>query len=134
MGPNAVRGQGVGPLGFTMTLFQLLTTAAGYDPAKGPGSSCMADDASGQCVVRWGPGNGTKAVASVVLIANGISFAMMTLIFTTVGSAADYGTFGQYLLLVVTIVCWGAQFACMALTGRFACAHCYLSSGLMPVN
>ena len=133
MGPNAVRGQGVGPLGFTMTLFQLLTTEAGYDPVNGPGSSCTADDASGQCVVRWGP-NRTKAVASVVLIANGISFAMMTLIFTTVGSAADYGTFGRYLLLVVTIVCWGAQFACMALTGRFACAHCHPSSGLMPVN
>jgi hypothetical protein len=107
--------QGVGPLGFTMTLFQLLTTHAGYDPVKGPGSSCTASDASGQCVIKWG--NGTKAVASVVLIANGISFAIMTAIFTTIGSAADYGKFGRYLLLVVTVICWGAQFACMALTG-----------------
>ena len=102
-------------MGFTMTLFQLLTTNAGYDPIKGPGSSCTASDASGQCVVQWG--GGTKAVASVVLIANGISFAIMTAIFTTIGSAADYGNFGRYLLLVVTIICWGAQFACMALTG-----------------
>ena len=102
-------------MGYTMTLFQLLTTNAGYDPVKGPGSSCTASDASGQCVVKWG--GGTKAVASVVLIANGISFAIMTAIFTTIGSAADYGNFGRYLLLVVTIICWGAQFACMALTG-----------------
>ena len=106
--------QGVGPLGLTMTLFQLLTTKAGYDPVRGPGSSCTASDASGQCVVKWG--SGTKAVASVVLIANGISFAIMTAIFTTIGSAADYGKFGRYLLLVVTVICWGAQFSCMALT------------------
>lgn len=106
---------GVGPLGYTMTLFQMLTNAAGYDPVKGPGSSCTASDASGQCVVPWG--SGTMAVASVVLIANGISFAVMTLLFTTIGSAGDYGTFGRYLLLVVTVICWAAQFACMALTG-----------------
>jgi hypothetical protein len=98
-----------------MTLFQMLTNAAGYDPVKGPGSSCTASDASGQCVVPWG--SGTMAVASVVLIANGISFAVMTLLFTTIGSAGDYGTFGRYLLLVVTVICWAAQFACMALTG-----------------
>ncbi|KAF8338471.1 MFS general substrate transporter [Amanita rubescens] len=106
--------QGVGPLGLTMTLFQLLTTQAGYDPVRGPGSSCTASDTSGQCVVRWG--SRTKAVASVVLIANGISFAIMTAIFTTIGSAADYGKFGRYLLLAVTVICWGAQFSCMALT------------------
>ncbi|CAK5263395.1 unnamed protein product, partial [Mycena citricolor] len=40
----------------------------------------------------------------------------MTLIFTTIGSAADYGTFGRWLLLAVTVVCWGAQFGSMALT------------------
>ncbi|KXN81849.1 Autophagy-related protein 22-1 [Leucoagaricus sp. SymC.cos] len=105
---------GVGPLGFSMTLFQSLATAAGYDPVKGPGSSCLASDASGQCVLPWA--GGTKAVASIVLIANGVSFAIMTLIFTTIGSAADYGTFGKWLLFVVTVICWAAQFANMSLT------------------
>ncbi|KAF8958500.1 MFS general substrate transporter [Flammula alnicola] len=105
---------GVGPLGFSMTLFQSLAFAAGFDPVKGPGSSCSAADASGQCVLPWA--GGTKAVSSVVLIANGISFAVMTLIFTTIGSAADYGTFGRWLLLVVTCICWAAQFAEMSLT------------------
>jgi hypothetical protein len=61
-------------MGFAMTLFQLLATAAGFDPVKGPGSDCSAPDASGQCVVPWG--HGTKAVSSVVLIANGVSFAV----------------------------------------------------------
>jgi len=40
----------------------------------------------------------------------------MTAIFTTVGSAADYGTFGRWLLFVITCICWAAQFASMSLT------------------
>ncbi|KAI0941397.1 hypothetical protein AcW1_004878 [Taiwanofungus camphoratus] len=105
---------GVGPNGYSMTLFQSLANAAGYDPVAGPGSSCTAADASGKCVLPWG--KGTKSVNSVVLVANGVSFAVMTMIFTTIGSAADYGTFGRWLLLVITVICWGSQFASMALT------------------
>ena len=40
----------------------------------------------------------------------------MTAIFTTVGSAADYGTFGRWLLFIITCICWAAQFASMSLT------------------
>lgn len=69
-----------------MTLFQKLAFSAGYDPVAGPGSPCDADDASGQCVLPWG--NGTKAVSSVVLVANGVSFAVMTAIFTTIGAVS----------------------------------------------
>ncbi|KAJ8519663.1 hypothetical protein ONZ45_g3385 [Pleurotus djamor] len=105
---------GVGPLSYSMTLFQSLAFAAGFDPIRGPGSSCSGEGSSGQCVLPWA--GGTKAVSSVVLIANGVSFAVMTLIFTTIGSAADYGTFGRWLLFVVTCVCWAAQFSSMALT------------------
>ncbi|TFK46944.1 MFS general substrate transporter [Heliocybe sulcata] len=105
---------GVGPNGYSLTLFQSWATAAGYDPVFGPGSSCNAPDASGQCVVPWG--SGVRAVSSVVLVANGLCFAVMTLIFTTIGSAADYGTFGRWLLLFMTVVCWAAQFGSMALT------------------
>ncbi|KAJ6458670.1 autophagy-related protein 22-like protein [Mycena vitilis] len=105
---------GVGPNGYSMTLFQSLAFAAGYDPIAGPGSSCSADTASGQCVLPWG--SGTKSVTSIVLVANGVSFAIMTMIFTTIGSAADYGTFGRWLLFIITIICWAAQFSSMALT------------------
>jgi hypothetical protein len=73
-----------------MTLFQSLATAAGFDPVAGPGSSCTGSGSSGHCVLPWA--GGTKAVSSVVLIANGVSFAVMTAIFTSLGSAADYGT------------------------------------------
>ncbi|KAG2013133.1 hypothetical protein CC2G_010073 [Coprinopsis cinerea AmutBmut pab1-1] len=105
---------GVGPLGFSMTLFQSLAYGAGYDPVKGPAFPCTAENASGQCVVPWG--GGTKSVASVVLIANGVSFGVMALIFTTIGSAADFGSFGKWLLLTMTCICWASQYASMSLT------------------
>ncbi|TFY67506.1 hypothetical protein EVG20_g3925, partial [Dentipellis fragilis] len=117
---------GVGPNGYAMTLFQSLATSAGYDPTRGPGSSCLDDAASGQCVLPWG--KGTKSVSSIVLVANGICFAIMTMIFTTIGSAADYGTFGRWLLLVVTVICWGAQFASMSLTCKRPLAYEYWTS------
>jgi hypothetical protein len=56
---------------YSLALFQYLATSAGYDPVAGPGSSCSAQ---GQCVVPWA--GGTKNVNSVVLIANGVSFAV----------------------------------------------------------
>ena len=64
-----------------MTLFQSWATDAGFDPVAGPGSSCIADNASGQCVVPWGTGRATKSVSSVALVANGVSFAVCRLIF-----------------------------------------------------
>ncbi|KIJ31434.1 hypothetical protein M422DRAFT_185927 [Sphaerobolus stellatus SS14] len=105
---------GVGPLGYSMTLFQSLATGAGFDSSLGPGHPCTAATSSSQCLLPWG--KGTKSVSSVVLVANGVSFAIMTALFTTIGSAADYGSFGRWLLFVLTIICWGAQFASMSLT------------------
>ncbi|KLO05189.1 MFS general substrate transporter [Schizopora paradoxa] len=105
---------GVGPIGYSMTLFQSLATSAGFDPTRGPGSSCTDAGASGQCVLPWG--KGTKSISSIVLVANGLSFAVMTLIFTTIGSAADYGNFGKWLFFAMTVICWAAQFASVSLT------------------
>jgi len=102
---------GVGPVSWSMTLFQSLATSAGWDPSQGPGSTCTTSE---QCVLPWG--SGTKSVSSVVLVANGLSFAIMTILFTTFGSAADYGTLGRWLLPVATVICWAAQFASMILT------------------
>ena len=51
----------------------------------------------------------------------------MALMFTTIGSAADYGRFGRWLLLVVTVICWAAQFASMSLTSA-------LLSALLPLS
>lgn len=79
--PHSSRGRGISAygspciiLGYSMTLFQSLANAAGYDPVRGVGTSCSDADASGQCVLPWG--SGTKSVSSVVLVANGVSFAV----------------------------------------------------------
>jgi hypothetical protein len=48
--------------------------AAGYDPVRGPGTSCLDSGASGKCVLPWR--GGTMAVSSVTLLANGLSFAV----------------------------------------------------------
>lgn len=39
----------------------------------------------------------------------------MTVIFVWFGSAADYGSFGRWLLLVLTVVCWILQYGMMAI-------------------
>ena len=59
---------------YATTIFQSLATAAGYDTVHGPGSFCLGPGASGKCVLPCG--GGTKAVSSVVLLANGLSFAV----------------------------------------------------------
>lgn len=38
----------------------------------------------------------------MVLIANGISFGVMTLLFTTIGSCADYGNWNKWILIAAT--------------------------------
>ncbi|KAF8261788.1 MFS general substrate transporter [Lactarius quietus] len=105
---------GLGPQIYSLTLFQGLATAAGYDPVRGPGSSCLIPGASGKCVLPWG--SGTKSVSSIVLIANGVSFAIMTLFYATLGPVADYRMIGRWLLIISTTICWAAQFASMSLT------------------
>lgn len=69
-----------GPKDAVLLLFQQLATAAGYDPVRGPGSSCLGSGASGKCVLPWG--SGTRSVNSIVLLANGISFAVSRILYT----------------------------------------------------
>ncbi|KAH9018890.1 MFS general substrate transporter [Lactarius pseudohatsudake] len=95
-----IGNNGLGPQGYSLTLFQGLATAAGYDPVRGPGSSCRGQEPSRECVLPWG--SGTKAIMTLVLI--------------VIGPAADYRMFGNWLLLISTVICWAAQFASMSLT------------------
>jgi len=39
----------------------------------------------------------------------------MTVLFVWLGSAADYGSFGRWLLLALTVVCWALQYGMMAI-------------------
>ncbi|KAH8892866.1 hypothetical protein GQ53DRAFT_718477 [Thozetella sp. PMI_491] len=89
---------GVGPNAYSATLFQNYLTQAGF----------TADD--GTIMLDFG---GVKPVSSVILIINGISFAIMTLFFTTIGSCADYGNWNKWILIAATVVCWASQFGWM---------------------
>lgn len=102
---------GVGPGSYSQALFQSALNGDGWDPSISPiqKGNCT----TGGCVVAWG--SGTKSVASVVLIANGICFAVMTVMFVSLGSAADYGNFGRWLLLVLTVICWVFQYCMMSI-------------------
>ena len=111
--PTLTIYQGTGP-NFAQILFQSLATSAGYDPVTGPGSSCTGPSASGKCVLPWG--SGTKPVASVFLVANGVGFATVTVFLTTISSIGDYGNFGRWILFATTIICWASLYACLALT------------------
>lgn len=39
----------------------------------------------------------------------------MTVLFVSLGSAADYGSFGRWLLLVLTVICWAFQYGFMGI-------------------
>lgn len=39
----------------------------------------------------------------------------MTVLFVGFGSAADYGSFGRWLLLLLTVICWAFQYGMMGI-------------------
>jgi hypothetical protein len=99
---------GVGPGSYSQALFQSSLNGAGHIP--GTDQDCTA---TSQCVVPWA--GGTRSVSSVVLIANGLCFTFMTLMFVWLGSAADYGSFGRWLLLALTVIAWVFQYGFMSI-------------------
>ncbi|KAI7339266.1 hypothetical protein KC315_g1311 [Hortaea werneckii] len=79
----------------------------------------------------WGPSNTTlrfagseRTINSIILLCNGISFAIQIVIFDTLtnnlaplplrqlilGSYADFGTFRPNILIVLTLIAWGIGF------------------------
>ncbi|APA15368.1 hypothetical protein sscle_14g101380 [Sclerotinia sclerotiorum 1980 UF-70] len=102
---------GVGPANYSQTLFQSALNNAGWDPAITPIK--IGNCATGGCVIPWG--YGTRSVSSVVLLANGICFTIMTLIFVVFGSVADYSNFGRWILLFLTVVGWVFQYGMIAI-------------------
>ncbi|KAF9889024.1 hypothetical protein FE257_008001 [Aspergillus nanangensis] len=101
---------GVGPRSYTQALFQWALNGAGWQPGTNPRKPCTD---SSPCVVPWA--GGARSISSVVLIADGLSFTVMAVIFVWLGSAADYGSFGRWLLLSLTVICWSLQYGMMAI-------------------
>ncbi|KAI9758886.1 MAG: hypothetical protein M4579_002770 [Chaenotheca gracillima] len=51
-----------------------------------------------------------RSINSIVLLANGISFAIQIAVFLILGSFADFGTWRPNILIVLSIVAWGIGF------------------------
>lgn len=90
--------------------FQWALTGAGWQAGTSPPQPCTT---SATCVVSWA--GGEHSVTSIVLVANGLCFAFMALVFVWLGSAADYGSFGRWLLLVLTAACWALQYGMLSI-------------------
>jgi hypothetical protein len=81
--------------------------------ADGPSGAGQCKGDSAHCFLPFG--SGERSVSSVFLLANGISFAIMTLGFTTFGGLQDYKTYNRWFLLGLTIVCWASSFGFLGL-------------------
>lgn len=94
-----------GPYAYTPTAFQNILNQGGWDADKGKSFGCGNDTT--RCVIEFGS---VRSIDSVVLISQGIGFALQTVIFLFLGSFADYGNCGSYILLGLSILSWGCQF------------------------
>jgi MFS-type transporter involved in bile tolerance (Atg22 family) len=56
-----------------------------------------------------------RDINSIVLLSNGISFAIQIAIFLILGSFADFGTFRPNILIGLSIVAWGIGFGWMGI-------------------
>ncbi|ORY00865.1 MFS general substrate transporter [Basidiobolus meristosporus CBS 931.73] len=98
-----------GDNGFTMfsympNILQYLAYSAGYDssdPAKL--KPCDTNDSSIVCMIPFGSA-GDVPVSSMVLYVQAIAFVSQFLLFLTFGSLADYGRWGNWILLLVTAI------------------------------
>ena len=100
---------GIGPIGYATTIFQSILNQAGHDSVTG------GPFGTGTCLINFG---GDKPLASVVLIANGISFPVMILFFTTIGSLADYGSWNRWILFVSTVRFAPGRHVCVTDSGH----------------
>ncbi|CAN6631609.1 hypothetical protein TRVA0_013S01156 [Trichomonascus vanleenenianus] len=103
-----VGNNSVGPYSYTPIAFQNLVSEATFDPTKRPYGkvACTADTV--RCVVKFG--GVERTVSSVVLLSQGIGFVLQSVVFLFLGAFADYGSWGPYILIGLSILSWGVQF------------------------
>lgn len=78
----------------------------GNDPTK----DCS--DPLAPCVVRFGSSD--VNISTVVLVCNGLIFALNGVFLLVLGPLGDYGRWKRWILLACTIICWATQFAFLA--------------------
>ncbi|KAL2794781.1 autophagy-related protein 22-like protein [Aspergillus keveii] len=96
---------------YTPLIFQSLLNSAGWNPGRDRSLGCA--DASAPCVVDFG--TRTTPIETVVLVSNGIGFAIQGFILLAFGTISDYGSLKRWIFSLCTIVCWGVQFGFIGL-------------------
>ena len=94
-----------GPSSFTPTQYQNLLSQSGW--IKGNRKASCSDDPNGLCVVSFA--GTTKTVNSVVLLNLGIGFALQSVVFLFLGGLSDYGQYGSWVLIGLSLLSWGVQ-------------------------
>lgn len=53
----------------------------------------------------------TRTINSIVLLCNGLSFAIQVVVFLILGSFADFGTWRPNILIVLSVIAFGIGFS-----------------------
>ncbi|KAE9405197.1 MFS general substrate transporter [Gymnopus androsaceus JB14] len=101
IGNNGLSGFNYGP-----SQFQNLLFLAGYDPSQPPFTMPCGD---GDCVLPYL--GKVRDVNSIVLLTNGISFAIQAVVLLLVGAWADYGSWRPNITIFFTILAVAVSFA-----------------------
>ncbi|KAK4688267.1 hypothetical protein P7C73_g1840, partial [Tremellales sp. Uapishka_1] len=100
-----VGNSGLGPFNFAISAWQNLLYLAGWDPAFARGTVPCGD---GGCSLN--AFGSDRSINSIVLITNGLSFALQAVTLLVVGSFADYGTWRPHITTAFTLLGWGVSF------------------------
>ncbi|KAH0832897.1 MFS general substrate transporter [Lanmaoa asiatica] len=102
VGNNGLSGFNFGP-----SQFQNLLYLAGYDPAYPPYSAPCGNGTG--CVLPYL--GQIRDINSIVLLTNGISFAVQAVLLLVIGAWADYGQWRPNITIIFTLVAVAVSFA-----------------------
>lgn len=106
---------GIGSFQYSNLLFQNLIYQAGFNPNVLPlGSQSCDVDTSAPCHVFWN--GGTKDYSSVILIGSGFVFLGQAILFITIGSMADYGSWNPWVVRGFSVLTWAFEFGFLGVT------------------
>ncbi|KAH7884476.1 MFS general substrate transporter [Phlebopus sp. FC_14] len=108
VGNNGLSGFNFGP-----SQFQNLLYLAGYDPSQPPFSAPCSSGTG--CVLPYL--GKIRDINSIVLLTNGISFALQAILLLVVGAWADYGQWRPNITIIFTLVAVAVSFAWLGVEG-----------------
>lgn len=100
-----IGNSGLSPFNFAPSQFQNLL----YLQASNLGNGTCGDTGQPDCRLAFA--GIERTVESIVLLCNGLSFAIQAVLFLVIGSFADYGKNRPYILMVSTVIAVAINFA-----------------------